>query len=193
MSTLAAHMVLASAEMEPRLFDLDLQLIADSVLMIIAVFTLFLVASHFLFNPVRDMMQNRQNRIKSELENAAADMENARALKEQYEAKLKDIEKEAEAILGEARKKALANENKIVSEAKEEATHMILLISEQLSQVHSLLSLFLLAKKPRFREVRYLRVLSQQRLKQGCLTTKPLLLTSEASACLRPSLSSSPE
>lgn len=47
MSTLAAHMVLASAEMEPRLFDLDLQLIADSVLMIIAVFTLFLVASHF--------------------------------------------------------------------------------------------------------------------------------------------------
>ena len=125
MSTLAAHMVLASAEMEPRLFDLDLQLIADSVLMIISVFTLFLVASHFLFNPVRDMMQNRQNRIKSELENAAADMENARALKEQYEAKLKDIEKEAEAILGEARKKALANENKIVSEAKEEAARII--------------------------------------------------------------------
>lgn len=70
-------------------------------------------------------MQNRQNRIKSELENAAADMENARALKEQYEAKLKDIEKEAEAILGEARKKALANENKIVSEAKEEAARII--------------------------------------------------------------------
>lgn len=125
MSTLATQMVLASAEMEPRLFDLDLQLIADSVLMIIAVFTLFLIASHLLFNPVRDMMQNRQNRIKSELETAAADMENARALKEEYEAKLKDIDKEAEAILGEARKKALANENKIVSDAKEEAARII--------------------------------------------------------------------
>ena len=125
MSTLATQMVLASAEMEPRLFDLDLQLIADSVLMIIAVFTLFLIASHLLFNPVRDMMQNRQNRIKSELENAAADMENARALKEEYEAKLRDIDKEAEAILGEARKKALANENKIVSDAKEEAARII--------------------------------------------------------------------
>lgn len=125
MSTLATQMVLASAEMEPRLFDLDLQLIADSVLMIIAVFTLFLIASHLLFNPVRDMMQNRQNRIKSELETAASDMENARALKEEYEAKLKDIDKEAEAILGEARKKALANENKIVSDAKEEAARII--------------------------------------------------------------------
>lgn len=125
MSTLAAQMVLASAEMEPRLFDLDLQLIADSVLMIIAVFTLFLIASHFLFNPVRDMMQNRQNRIKNELDTAAADMESARALKEEYEAKLKDIDKEAEEILSEARKKALANENKIVSEAKEEASRII--------------------------------------------------------------------
>lgn len=118
-------MVLASAEMAPRLFDLDLQLIADSVLMIIAVFTLFLIASHFLFNPVRDMMQNRQNRIKNELESAAADMESAKALKEEYEAKLKDINKEAEEILSEARKKALANENRIVSEAKEEAARII--------------------------------------------------------------------
>ncbi|RKI81087.1 ATP synthase F0 subunit B [bacterium 0.1xD8-71] len=111
--------------MAPRLFDLDLQLIADSVLMIIAVFSLFLIASHFLFNPVRDMMQKRQERIKNELDTAAADMENARALKEEYEAKLKDIDKEAESILAEARKKALANENKIVADAKEEAARII--------------------------------------------------------------------
>ena len=96
-----------------------------SVLMIIAVFSLFLIASHFLFNPVRDMMQKRQERIKNELDTAAADMENARALKEEYEAKLKDIDKEAESILAEARKKALANENKIVADAKEEAARII--------------------------------------------------------------------
>ena len=125
MSTLATQMVLTAAEMEPRLFDLDFQLLHDAILMIIAVFALFLIASHFLFNPVRNMMQNRQNRIKSELENAAADMENARALKEEYEAKLKDIDKEAEAILSEARKRAMANENKIVADAKEEAARII--------------------------------------------------------------------
>jgi F-type H+-transporting ATPase subunit b len=117
--------VLASEEMEPRLFNLDLQLIADSSLMIIAVFALFLIASHLLFNPVRNMLQNRQDRIKNELDTAASDMENARALKSEYEAKLKDIDKEAETILAEARKKALANENRIVSEAKEEAARII--------------------------------------------------------------------
>ena len=125
MSTLATQMVLATAEMEPRLFDLDFQLLHDAVLMIIAVFALFLIASYFLFNPVRNMMQGRQDRIKNELDSAAADMADARALKEEYEAKLKDINKEAEEILSEARKKALANENKIVADAKEEAARII--------------------------------------------------------------------
>ena len=61
----------------PRLFDLDFQLLTDSVLPIIAVFALFLIASHFLFNPVRKMMQDRQDKIKNELDTAATDMESA--------------------------------------------------------------------------------------------------------------------
>lgn len=108
-----------------RLFDLDLQLIADAVLMMIAVFTLFLVASHYLFNPVRDMLNKRQEKIKSELEEAAQDQADAAQLKAQYEDKLKNIDKEAEEILSEARKKALENENRIVAEAKEEAARII--------------------------------------------------------------------
>lgn len=111
--------------MTPRLFDLDFQLIADSVLSIIAVFSLFLIASHFLFNPVRDMMEKRQERIKNELDTAASDMENARTLREDYEKKLKDVDKEAEAILAEARKKALANESKIIADAKDEAAGIL--------------------------------------------------------------------
>jgi F-type H+-transporting ATPase subunit b len=71
------------------------------------------------------MLQNRQDRIKNELDTAASDMENARTLKAEYEAKLKDIDKEAETILAEARKKALANESRIVAEAKEEAARII--------------------------------------------------------------------
>ena len=88
--------------------------------MIIAVFSLFLIASHFLFNPVRDMLQKNRIRLKRNL-TAEQDMADAKELKARYEAKLKDIDKEAETILSEARKKALANENKIVAEAKEEA------------------------------------------------------------------------
>ena len=126
MNTLAGTgIMLAAAEMEPRLFDLDLQLNADASLMIIAVFALFLIASKMLFNPVRDMMQKRQDKIKNELDTAAKDMEDAAKLKADYESKIKEIDKEAEAILSEARKKALANENKIVAEAKEEAARII--------------------------------------------------------------------
>ena len=38
---------------------------------------------------------------------------------------VQNIDKEAEAILSEARKKALANENRIIAEAKEEAARII--------------------------------------------------------------------
>lgn len=114
-----------TAAMEPRLFDLDLQLLADIVLMIIAVFVLFLVASYFLFNPARKMLEKRQDKIREELENAAGDMAAAADLKEEYEGKLKNINAEAEIILSDARKRALANENRIVAEAKSEAARIL--------------------------------------------------------------------
>jgi F-type H+-transporting ATPase subunit b len=114
----------ADAEMT-RLFDLDFQLLHDAVLMIIAIFVLFLIASNKLFNPVRKMMQDRQNRIAADIENAKEDKESANALRLEYEEKLKNIDKEAEQILSDARAKALKNEDQIVARAKEEAAAII--------------------------------------------------------------------
>ena len=122
---LSAKGVLAAATMEPRLFDLDLQLFADAALMIIAVVALFLIMSYFLFNPAREFLQKRQEKIRTELEDAKNNQEDARALKAEYESKLKNIEKEAESILSDARKRALANENRIVAAAKEEAAAIV--------------------------------------------------------------------
>lgn len=122
---LSANFIMMTAEMEPRLFDLDFQLLADATLMIIAVIALFFALSYFLFNPARNMLTKRQEKIRAELENAAKDEADAAVLKAQYESKLNEIDKEAEAILSEARKKALANENKIIAEAKEEAARII--------------------------------------------------------------------
>ena len=85
-----------------RLFDLDFQLLHDAALMIIAVFFLFLIASNLLFNPVRNLLQNRQEKIQNDLDNAKEDKEQANALKLEYEEKLKSVDKEAEAILSEA-------------------------------------------------------------------------------------------
>ena len=108
-----------------RLFDLDWQLIADACLMIIAIFVLVLIMSYFLFNPARNMLNSRKEKIRSELETAKQDMDEAGRLKEEYESRLKEIDKEAEAILSEARKKALSNENQIIAQAKEEAARIL--------------------------------------------------------------------
>lgn len=118
-------MILLTEEMTPRLFNLDFQLLADSVLSIIAIFVLFLAFSLLLFNPVRKMLNNRKERIHNEIEDAAATKAEAEKLKAQYEDKLQNIDKEAEEILADARKRAMANESQIVAEAKEEA-HRIL-------------------------------------------------------------------
>ena len=110
--------------MDSYLFDLTPQLLHDAVLSMIAVFSLFLVASHFLFNPVRDMMKKRQEKIQEELDDAKQNQDAAQSLRTEYEEKLKNVEKEAEEILSAARQKALANENRIVAEAKEEAVRI---------------------------------------------------------------------
>ncbi len=108
-----------------RLFDLDAQLIHDTVLLAIAIFFLFLALSYLLFNPARKMLEDRKNKIAADLSNAAEDKKTAAELKTEYEDKLKNIDKEAEAILSEARQKALKNEAKIVDEAKAEASRII--------------------------------------------------------------------
>ncbi len=108
-----------------RLFDLDFQLLHDTVLMMISVFFLFLGLSYLLFNPVRKMLEDRKTKIKTDLDTAKTDKEEAAALKSEYDEKLKNIEKEAEQILSEARQKALKNEARIVEDAKEEAARII--------------------------------------------------------------------
>ena len=121
-----SHAVLLTADaMEPRLFDLDFQLISDACLSIIAVLVLFFAMSYFLFNPARAFLQKRQEKIKNELDEAKTSMEEAAALKKEYEDKLANINKEADEILSATRKKAMANETRIVTEAKNEAARIV--------------------------------------------------------------------
>ena len=103
-----------------RLFNLDFQLLHDTVLLAIAIFFLFLALSYLLFNPVRKMLKDRQEKIATDIDTALADKKDAAALKAEYEAKLKNIDKEAEQILSEARQKALKNESERGSRAFQE-------------------------------------------------------------------------
>ncbi len=113
------------AEEYTFLFNLDAQLLFDTALLAIAVFFLFMLMSYLLFNPARKLLKDRQERIANDIDSAKEDKESAAALKAEYESKLKDIDKEAEQILAEARQKALKNEAKIVDEAKAEASRII--------------------------------------------------------------------
>ena len=108
-----------------RLFSLDAQFLFDTVVLALSMLVLFTLLSYILFNPVRDMLEKRRQRVADEQETAKRERQEAVAYKEEYEQKLKEIKKEAEEILSEARKKAMKNEAKIVAEAKEEAARIM--------------------------------------------------------------------
>lgn len=107
------------------LFNLDAQLLFDTALLAAAILVLCWLLSYLLFNPARKLLKDRQDRIDNDINTAKEDKESAAALKAEYEGKLKEIDKEAEAILGEARQKALKNEARIIEEAKAEAARII--------------------------------------------------------------------
>ncbi len=115
----------ADAEVTTRLFDLDWQLLHDASLMIVAIFVLMLIMGHFLFNPARKFLADRSEKIKNDLDTASREKSEAIALKEDYESRIREIDKQAEEILSDARKRALANEADIVARAKEEASRII--------------------------------------------------------------------
>lgn len=97
----------------------------DAVLLAIAVFVMFLFLSYMLFNPAREMLKKRQDKVKNDIDSAEKSREDAAKLKEEYENRLREIHKEEDAILSAARQKALENETKIIDQAKAEAANII--------------------------------------------------------------------
>ena len=108
-----------------RLIGFDPQLLSEAFWTALNIFILFAGLSYLLFNPVRDVLEKRRQKIAGELAEAAGDKESAAAMKAEYEAKLKDVSREADAILEEARRKAKSREAEIVEEARAEAARII--------------------------------------------------------------------
>ena len=115
-----------------RLFNLDPQLLHDAVLLAIAVFVMFTFLSYLLFNPVRDMLKKRQDRVKNDIDSAEKANQDAQKLKNDYEDKLRNIHKEEDEILSDARKRALENEAKILDQARAEAANIIARANHQI-------------------------------------------------------------
>lgn len=108
-----------------RLFTLDAQFLFDAVVLAVSMLVMFTLLSYLLFNPVRDILEKRKQRVLDDQETAKREKEDAAVYKEEYEKKLKEVDKEVEEILSAARKKAQQNEAKIIAEAREEAARII--------------------------------------------------------------------
>ena len=108
-----------------RLFTLDAQFLFDAVVLALSMLVMFTFLSYLLFEPVRNLLEKRRQRVLDEQETAKKERTDATAYKEEYEKKLKEVDKEAQEILSAARKKAMQNEAKIIAEAKEEAARII--------------------------------------------------------------------
>lgn len=78
-----------------RLFNLDAQLLFDACTLAIAMFVLFTLLSYLLFEPVRKMLDERKRRVKEEQDTAKKERADAVVFKEEYETKLKEVDKEA--------------------------------------------------------------------------------------------------
>ena len=108
-----------------RIIGFDWQLLHDAVLTGINIFILFFALSYLLFNPARAFFEKRRQKIAGDLAEAADNKKTAQELKAEYESKLKEINKEADMILAEARKKAMIKETHILDEARAEAARII--------------------------------------------------------------------
>lgn len=107
------------------IFGLDPQLLVDSAITILAMFFVFLLLSYLLFNPARNLMEKRQEGIREQMETAAREKQDAIQFKAEYDEKIKNVQKETDEILSEARKKALKKESVMLEEAREEAAQIV--------------------------------------------------------------------
>ena len=117
--------VALSSGLGDYIFGLDPQLLVDSAITILAMFFVFLLLSYLLFNPARNLMEKRQEVIREQMETAAREKQDAIQFKAEYDEKIKNVQKETDEILSEARKKALKKESVMLEEAREEAAQIV--------------------------------------------------------------------
>ena len=112
-------------EMKDKIFALDWQLIFDAVIVACAVFFLFFLLSYLVFTPARDLMQKRRDMIAQSIADADKEKEEALAFKKEYDARLKNVEAEADGILADARRRAKGREDAIINAAQEESARIM--------------------------------------------------------------------
>ena len=85
---------------------------------------ILLLYRFFLHNPVMKILEERKNKINSEMKAAEDAQAEAEAVKAEYTAKLQESKEEAAQIVSAAVKRAGERESQIIAEAQQEAANM---------------------------------------------------------------------
>ncbi len=103
------------------MLNFNMTFIAQVLNFLILVFVL----AKFAYKPVVSIMEERKNKISSDLEAAEKAKEDAEAFKAEYAEKLANARQEAQAIIDNARKTAQAAHDKIMNETKAEQEQVL--------------------------------------------------------------------
>ena len=133
-------MLLEALVYDNRIFGLDPQLLFQVVFQAIAIFILFTAASYLLLDPVRKILNDRKERVMKDQREASQNKEEAVRMKDEYDGKLKEIDKVAEQILSDSRKKALQRENEIIAEAELEKKRVKDEVKQEMISIAALMS-----------------------------------------------------
>jgi len=82
---------------------------------------LFLLLRHFLFKPVKEMIDKRQNMIADQLDDAQAKNVNAEKLIAQYDESIQNIEEKGRQMIRDAALKAESRASEIIKDAEKDA------------------------------------------------------------------------
>ena len=106
---------------EGRLFALDGQALISMGIQLLNGIILAVALGYILYKPIKKFMDNRTHKIQNKIEHSDSTMARANELIAEYESKIKNIDKEYERVLQEARIKAADERKIILADAHKEA------------------------------------------------------------------------
>ena len=95
------------------------------IITVINITVLFLILRALLFKPVTKFMAERAKKVQDSIDQAANDRASAQQLLEQYQAKLKDAQREADKIITAGRNSAEEQAQRIIAEGRAQALALV--------------------------------------------------------------------
>lgn len=112
--------VLGQAVPDGRVFGLDQQTAIQIGIQLFNGILLAVVLTYLLYNPVKNFLAQRRQRIEAEFDQAQASQQAAQDLMDEYQEKLAHIDEERQRVLKEARQKAIEDRDLFMEKAQDE-------------------------------------------------------------------------